>query len=61
LHGETVPWRAGQPLALFQSHRFTPAALRDRLDAAGLEIVADWQGAQGEEGVYLLRGACAPG
>lgn len=57
LHEETVLWRAGDPIALFHSHRFTSAGLRARLDAAGLRIAGQWQGAGGEEGIYLLRGA----
>jgi hypothetical protein len=60
-YGESVPWRKGQSIALFHSHRFTRAALCTRLNAAGLEIVADWQGANGEEGIYLLRRAGTPG
>lgn len=61
LYGESVPWRKGQSIALFHSHRFTRAALCTRLNAARLEIVADWQSANGEEGIYLLRRAGAPG
>jgi uncharacterized SAM-dependent methyltransferase len=52
--GESVAWRAGQAIGVFHSHRFTPAALRTKLAAAKLEVVADWQGAGGEEGVYLV-------
>ena len=56
LHEEIVQFRAGEPVALFRSHRFTPAGLLARLDAAGLGIAGHWQGAGGQEGIYLLRG-----
>lgn len=55
LDGETVPWSAQAPLQLFHSHRFTPAALRERLKEARLEAFAAWEGAAGEEGIALCR------
>ena len=57
LFGETVSWGAQETLQLFHSHRFTPAALRERLHEAGLEPTAVWAGAEGEEGLYLCRPA----
>ncbi len=55
LFGESLPWSAHQPLQLFHSHRFTPAALRERLKKARLGPIAAWEGAEGEEGISLCR------
>lgn len=53
--GEPIPWPAGKPLRLFFSHRFTAAAFRERLSAAGLVADDAWEGADGEEGIWLCH------
>jgi hypothetical protein len=50
-----IPLRVGTPLRVFHSHRFTRAALLERLRLAGLACVAEWQGADGEEGLYVCE------
>lgn len=55
VHGEAIALRPDQPLSVFTSQRFTPAALRKRLQAAKLRVASAWEGAGGEEGIYLCR------
>ncbi len=56
VHGQAITLTPEKPLSIFHSHRFTPAALRKRLQRAKLHAVSAWEGAAGEEGIYLCRG-----
>jgi len=55
VHGEAIALSPETPLSVFTSQRFTPAALRKRLQAAKLHVISAWEGAKGEEGIYLCR------
>jgi uncharacterized SAM-dependent methyltransferase len=56
LDDETFGFPAGDQLHLFFSNRFTPQAMPQVLQAAGLHAIATFLFATGEEGIYL----CAP-
>lgn len=53
LYDREVPLGAGSTLTVFRSHRFTDAAARDLLEAAGLALAETWVDPSGEEGIYL--------
>ena len=54
--GETIPFAAGESLAVFHSHRFTADAAQSLLATAGLSVEDRWIHATGEEGIFLCRG-----
>jgi len=55
VHGERFEFRAGDPIRLFFSYRYTPARLRALLDGCKLSVSDQWIAASGEEGVFLCQ------
>lgn len=55
LYDETLAFALGQRLSVFHSQRFTVAAARGLLERAGLAVQQHWEGAAGEEGIFLCR------
>lgn len=53
--GVAVPLPAEERLRVFFSNRFTPAAIRATLLAAGLAIAKEWLHGSGEEGIFWCR------
>ena len=53
IFGAQVAIRAGHPLRVFYSNRFTRRGLANRLEQAGLNIQTFREFAGGEEGVVL--------
>ena len=55
--GEVFDYAPGEMFRLFFSYRHTPERLSVLLAAAGVNVVAQWANAAGEEGVFLCRRA----
>ena len=53
--GERFDFRAGDSVRLFFSYRHTPELVRQLLRTHGVELLAEWVSASGEEGVFLGR------
>ncbi|MFN7139618.1 MAG: L-histidine N(alpha)-methyltransferase [Limisphaerales bacterium] len=55
VHGETIPFIAGDSIQLFFSYRHTPDTLRQVLGEVGIGVENEWITSSGEEGVFLCR------
>lgn len=54
VQGDSFPVAAGERFELFRSERWTPSALRHRLNSQGLEIVSGSESKDDQEGVYEI-------
>jgi uncharacterized SAM-dependent methyltransferase len=55
IYGERLEFRAGEPLRLFFSYRYTPEKCERLLNAQGLKLEGRWLAKSGEEGVFACR------
>jgi L-histidine Nalpha-methyltransferase len=55
IYGERVEFRAGEPLRLFFSYRYTPEKCERLLESQGLKLVGQWITKSGEEGVFACQ------
>ncbi|NEP15196.1 MAG: L-histidine N(alpha)-methyltransferase, partial [Symploca sp. SIO2C1] len=55
LEDELIEWKSGDKVRLFFSYRYTSAMIQEILSAYGINVLAYWEAANQEEGIYLCQ------